>query len=233
MKIIKSITKVVGVTTYPVIGLLYAFNKFLDFISVLGGNVSNLKNKVNRQIDKLNNFRTGNFIGGNKSCKTDINNLTISEIYYNIHLLEYEELRASKMNNIVTKLSIYKLYKIQKTKQTGIIRFVNKYKSHKFNKFIKKTNKKIFKNNIERSPKTKQKKYSFMDTDTINKMETILEEHSKGTYNNYDLNEIKVDYEKILVDSRNLDKFSKENINRSISNGEKFAQYGGGVFLVL
>ena len=231
MKIIKGITKVVGVTTYPVIGLLYVFKKFLDFISIFGSNsdLTNLKNKVSRIINKLNNFRTGDFIGGNNSNNIDVNNLTINEIYYNIHLLEYEELHASKMNNIVTKLSIYKLYKIQKTKQAGIIRFVNKYKSHKFNKFIKKRMK-IFKNNIEGLPKTKQKKYSFMDTDTINKMETILEEHSKGTYNNYDLNEIKVDYEQILVDSKNVDKFSKAHINRNINNGEQFAQYGGGLF---
>ena len=68
-----------------------------------------------------------------------------------------------------------------------------------------------------------------MDTDTINKMETILEE-PQNTYNNYDLNEIKADYEQILIDSKNLDEFNIENINKNISNGEKFAQYGGGWF---
>ena len=59
------------------------------------------------------------------------------------------------MNNVVDKLSIYKIYKIQTTKKQGLIRFVNRYKKHKFSGFIKNRMHK-FKQKMNRSSLKKQ-----------------------------------------------------------------------------
>ena len=229
MRNIKKITSVVGLATYPISGLLYVFMKFLDFITTFGSNsnIDAVKSKVQNILDKLSNFRTGDFGGGNmnnKSRKLDSDNLLLSDIYYNIHLLDYEEIHATKMNNVVGKLSIYKIYKIQTTKKQGLIRFINRYKKNKFSGFVKNRINKFKQKKNHSSSKTQFSKYNFVDSDLINELDKVLNKQKEGTYENYDLNDIKNKYHKVLINSKNIDKYKNSNPN------DIFKQTGGGFF---
>ena len=103
MRMIRGILKIVGATTYPIIGMFMVIMKFLDFIDAFpGADVSGPKNDIQSIIDDLNDFINGDFIGGNNyfiinnNNKNNTNNknnnkLTLNDICYKINLLDYEE----------------------------------------------------------------------------------------------------------------------------------------------
>ena len=152
MKLVKKIINVVKVITKPIVGLFRVFIKFLDYVLNLIDNaeVRYVKKQIESARDEIQDFNSGNFVGGNKNNKKDPRKLNLNEIIYKIKLLNYEDIHDKKMNNITKKLSIDKIYEIQTSKKQGLIRFVNKYKSIRFSQFINRKLKKFRKENIRR-----------------------------------------------------------------------------------
>jgi hypothetical protein len=188
MRLIRSITKVIGATTYPVIGLLEGVKGFLNGIHKIPGvNVSGPKRDIQNIINKLNNFKTGNFIGGNNYASIENKeDLTLNDIFYKIHLLDYEDKIDKKCDNVLKKLSIYKFYKIQVSKKQGLIRFVNRHKKNQFKKF---KNKKFAE--YKKNPRSTNyiDKYTSAHTKLMNKkMQKQIDKIKNTTYDNYDLN---------------------------------------------
>ena len=112
MSQIKNIMKITYVVTGPIIGLFMVVMKFLDFILLFGSSsaIQGVKNDIQGIIDKLNNFSSGDIVGGNiKNKNKNLNNLNLNETFYKIKLLNYEDIHDKKMSNIVKKLSIYKI----------------------------------------------------------------------------------------------------------------------------
>lgn len=231
MRNIKRITQVVGIATYPPIGMFTIVLKFLEFIDSLGGDVSTPINNINNIIDKLNSFRTGDFIGGNNyatiNSKNNINNYqedTLGDILYKIHLLDYEEKVNKKSDSIMTKLSIYQIYKIQNSKKQGLIRFINKHKTKQFKKFLKQKFIKYKKNGKKFNY---EKKYQTQETnEMVETMKKTIENIKNSTYDGYNLDEIKKKYNTVISNSSNIDKYT----NWRAHIGKHGTQYGGGIF---
>ena len=227
MRNIKRIVQVIGVTTYLPIGMFTIVLKFLEFITALGGNTAGDVRSIENIIDKLNDFRTGDFIGGN-NYKNNINNNNTEEnlgnIFYKIHLLDCEENVNKKSNSIMRKLSIYQIYKIQNSKQNGLIRFINKHKTKQFKKFFKE---KIIKYRINGKKFNYEKKYqSPQTTEMIEAMKKTIENIRNSTYEGYNLEEIKRKYNNVISNKKNINKYTnwREHI------GKNGTQYGGGFF---
>ena len=212
MRNIKRITNIVGIATYPVIGLFTVVLKFLDFVNILAaGKMDGPKKDINDIIDKLNGFRTGDFIGGNIN-----NEMCLKDIFYKIHLLDYEEKIDKKSDNIIEKLSIYQIYKIQNSQKEGLIKFVNKKKKKNFERFMKK---KILKYKLSPSKSNFEKKYSTPETNNmINQMKQTVEDIKKTTYEGYNLEDLKKQYSRVV--NTDIKQYDKGN---SI-------QYGGSIF---
>ena len=234
MRMIRGILKIVGATTYPIIGMFMVIMKFLDFIDAFpGANVSGPKNDIQSIIDDLNDFRTGDFIGGNNYALINYNNtnntnnnkLTLNDICYKINLLDYEE-KIDKKCKVVRKMSIRRFYKIQVSKKNGLVRFVNKYKKNKFKKF---TDEKFKKHKTHPQAYDYTNKYTSPETKLMNKkLKEQVDKIQDTTYNNYDLNEIKTDYNYILSDYNNIDKFKDiKNFNNINNKDNNAKQYGG------
>ena len=225
MRNIKRITQVVGVATYPVIGMFAIILKFFDFIESLGGNLSGPRRNIQNIIDKLNDFRTGDFIGGS-SNNSNINdeNMCLNDIFYKIHLLDYEEKVDKKSDNITTKLSIYQIYKIQNSKKAGWIHFVNKNKKNNFKKFLKQ---KYAKYKTSGSKFNYEKKYHTPETnEMINTMKKTIDDIQKSTYDGYNLDELKRKYNNVISKKSDMNKYTnwRDHIYK------KGTQYGGGFF---
>lgn len=243
MRMIRGLLKVVGATTYPIIGMFMVIMKFLDFIDAFpGANVSGPKNDIQSIIDDLNDFRTGDFIGGNNYALINYNNtnntnttnntdnknnnkLTLNDICYKINLLDYEE-KIDKKCKVVRKMSIRRFYKIQVSKKNGLVRFVNKYKKNEFKKF---TDEKFKKHKKNPQAYDYTNKYTSPETKLMNKkLKEHIDKIQNTTYNNYDLNEIKTDYNYILSDYNNIDKFKDiKNFNNVNNKDNNAKQYGG------
>ena len=200
MRNIKRITSVVGVATYPVIGMFMVVLKFLEFIGTLGGNVQGEIRSINNIIDKLNGFRTGDFVGGNIN-----NEICLKDIFYKIHLLDYEEKIDKKSDNIIGKLSIYQIYKIQNSEKEGLIKYVNKCKKKKFDKFMKKN---ILKYKLGSSKFNFEKKYHTPETNKmIKQMKKTIEDIKKTTYEGYNLGDLEKQYSRVVnTDIKQYDK---------------------------
>ena len=230
MRNIKRITQVVGIATYPVIGMFTIVLKFFDFIETLGGNMSTPRRNIQNIIDKLNDFRTGDFIGGNNYATVNNNNfksgndMCLNDIFYKIHLLDYEEKIDKKSDNITTKLSIYQIYKLQNSRKAGWIHFVNKHKKKQFKKFLKQ---KFAKYKKGSSKYNYEKKYQTQETnEMINTMKKTINDIQKSTYDGYNLDELKQKYNKVVSNRSNMDKYN--NWREYI--GKRGTQYGGGFF---
>lgn len=230
MRNIKRITQVVGVATYPVIGMFYIILKFLDFVDTLGGDVSTPQRNIQNIIDKLNSFRTGDFIGGSNYATVNNNNfisgndMCLNDIFYKIHLLDYEEKINKKSDNITTKLSIYQIYKLQNSKEAGWIHFVNKHKKKQFKKFLKQ---KFAKYKRSSSKFNYEKKYHTSETnEMIETMKKTIDNIKNTTYDGYNLDELKKKYNNVVSKRTNMDKYNnwREHV------GKKGTQYGGGIF---
>ena len=224
MRNIKRITQVVGVATYPVIGMFHIILKFLDFVDTLGGDVSTPQKNIQNIIDKLNSFRTGDFVGGGNNNFIGGNDMCLNDIFYKIHLLNYEEKINKKSDNITTKLSIYQIYKLQNSKDDGWIHFVNKHKKKQFKKFLKQ---KFAKYKRSSSKFNYEKKYHTPETnEMIKTMKETIENIKNTTYDGYNLDELKKKYNNVVSKSTNMDKYNnwREHI------GKNGTQYGGGIF---
>lgn len=225
MRNIKRITQVVGIATYPVIGMFIIVLKFFDFIEALGGNMSTPRRNIQNIIDKLNDFRTGDFVGGgNNNNFIGGNDICLNDIFYKIHLLDYEEKINKKSDIITTKLSIYQIYKLQNSKDDGWIHFVNKHKKKQFKKFLKQ---KFAKYKRSSSKFNYKKKYHTPETnEMIKTMKETIENIKSTTYDGYNLDELKKKYNNVVSNGSNMDKYNnwREHI------GKKGTQYGGGFF---
>lgn len=219
MRNIRVITKIVGIATYPVIGMFTVVLKFLDFIEAFDDDVMYLEKKaINKIIDKLNGFSSGDFVGGN----INNNEICLKEIFYKIHLLDFEEKIDKKSDNIIRKLSIYQIYKIQNSEKEGLIKYVNKCKKNKFDKFMKK---KILKYKLDSSKFNFEKKYNTPETNKmINEMKKTIEDIKKTTYEGYNLDDIRK--YKNVINNKDTNKYNNWN-DQIRRNG---IQYGGNPF---
>ena len=235
MRNIKRIVQVVGVVTYPPIGMFMGVIKFFDFIEMMGGDMSGPRGDIQNIIDKLNSFRTGDFIGGNNYAninkntnKNSKNNrICLNDIFYKINLLNYEDKIDKKADKLISKMSIYKIYKIQNSEKEGLINYVNKHKKKNFKKFLIR---KFRKYKIGQSKFNYEKKYNTKETnEMIKKMKEGIDNIKQSTYEGYNLEELKIKYNNVVNNSKknqytNLDKYG---IQYGI---EKGLQYGGDPF---
>ena len=223
MNIVNKILGVVKAATKVPIGLLKGVLKFLDFINILAaGSVDGAISDINKVIDDLNEFgkvddskddSKDDFSGGNIN-----NKMCLKDIFYKIHLLDYEEKIDKQSDNIIEKLSIYQIYKIQNSQKEGLIKFVNKKKKKRFDRFMKK---KILRYKLGQSKFNFEKKYSTPETNNmVNQMEQNIEDINKKTYEGYNLEDLKKQY--IRVVNTDIKQYDKGN---SI-------QYGGSIFSV-